>query len=119
MTSGVSYTEPHATATSVEGCPCEPREGLNIVAHDEDIARLAKALAHPTRVAIVRHLLQLGECVCTDLSGVVPLAHSTAMQHIKILKASGLLRSSRHGRHVLYCVDAEVLRRLKGLIGQL
>jgi DNA-binding transcriptional ArsR family regulator len=83
------------------------------------MARLARVLVHPIRVAIVRYLLQLGECVCTDLSGVVLLAHSTAMQHIKIGQESGLLRSSRHGRHVLSCVDPEVLRRLKGLVGQL
>jgi ArsR family transcriptional regulator len=76
-------------------------------------------LAHPARVAIVRHLLQFGECVCTDLSGVVPLAHSTAMQHLKILKEAGLLRSARHGRHVLYCVDGEVLRRFQGLLSGL
>jgi ArsR family transcriptional regulator len=73
-------------------------------------------LAHPARVAIVRYLLQCGERVCTDLSGVVPLAHSTTMQHLKILKEAGLLRSSRAGRHVLYCVDGEVLRRLRGLL---
>jgi ArsR family transcriptional regulator, arsenate/arsenite/antimonite-responsive transcriptional repressor len=83
------------------------------------MARLARALAHPTRVAIVRYLLQCGECVCTDLSGVVPLAHSTAMQHIKILKEAGFLRSLRHGRHVLYCTNPDVLRRLKALVGQL
>ena len=119
MTLGLSDTAHHPTATSEETCPCEPHEGLKILSDDEDIARLARALAHPTRVAIVRHVLQLGECVCTDLSGIVPLAHSTAMQHIKILKESGLLCSSRHGRHVLYCVNPEVLRQLKGLIGQL
>ena len=119
MTSGLSSPKHHRTAAPVEPCLCEPPEGLKILPDDEAMARLARALAHPTRVAIVRYLLQLGECVCTDLSGVVPLAHSTAMQHIKILKESGLLRSSRHGRHVLYCVNPEVLRQLKGLIGQL
>ncbi len=119
MTSGISSIEYHGTAAPVETCSCKPPEGLKILPDDEDIARLARGLAHPTRVAIVRHLLQLGECVCADLSGVVPLAHSTAMQHIKILKESGLLRSSRHGRHVLYCVPPEVLRQLKGLVGRL
>jgi ArsR family transcriptional regulator len=119
MTSGLSYRGHHGTAAPVETCPCEPHEGLKILPDDEEMARLARALAHPTRVALVRHLLQLGECACTDLSGVVPLAHSTAMQHIKILKESGLLRFSRHGRHVLYCVNPDVLRRLKGLVGQL
>jgi DNA-binding transcriptional ArsR family regulator len=102
MTSGSSSPQHHRTAAPVEPFPCEPPAGLKILPNDEAMARLARALAHPTRVAIVRHILQSGEGVCTDLSEVVPLAHSTAMQHIKILKEAGLLRSSRHGRHVLY-----------------
>jgi ArsR family transcriptional regulator, arsenate/arsenite/antimonite-responsive transcriptional repressor len=113
----LSYTEDHDAACPGETCQCELQIALKILPDDEDIARLARALAHPARVTIVRHLLQLGECVCTDLSGVVPLAHSTAVQHIKILKESGLLWSSREGRNVLYCVNPEVLRRLKGLVG--
>ena len=96
-----------------------PNTRLHILPADRECARLARALAHPARVAIVRYLLQFGECVCTDLSGVVPLAHSTAMQHLKILKEAGLLRSARHGRHVLYCVDGEVLWRFQGLLSGL
>jgi ArsR family transcriptional regulator, arsenate/arsenite/antimonite-responsive transcriptional repressor len=112
-------TDGYEAANAVNGCQVEPRASLKILPADEEIARLARALAHPARVAIMRHLLQLGECVCTDLSGVVPLAHSTAMQHIKILKESGLLQSSRDGRNVLYCVDPESVLRLKGLIDRL
>jgi DNA-binding transcriptional ArsR family regulator len=92
---------------------------LEIRPDDEELARLTKALAHPVRVAIVRHLLQLGECVCTDLSDVLPLAHSTAMQHIKVLKESGLLSSSKDGRNVFYCVDPQALRRLRTLVSGL
>jgi hypothetical protein len=41
------------------------------------------------------------------------------MQHLKILKQAGLLRSARHGRHVLYCVDGEALRRFHELLSGL
>ncbi len=96
-----------------------PAPALEILAQDEELARLAKALGHPARVAIVRYLLRQGERVCTDLSEVVPLAHATAMQHIKVLKESGLLSSARYGRNVVYCVSPAARARLTALVGEL
>lgn len=93
--------------------------GLAITAADEELAALTRALGHPIRVAILRYLLQQGESVCTDLSTVVPLAHSTTMQHIKVLKEAGLLSAGRCGRNVLYCVNPEALRQLRALVGRL
>jgi ArsR family transcriptional regulator len=93
--------------------------GLAITAADEELARLTRALGHPIRVAIVRYLLEQGESVCTDLSAVVPLAHSTTMQHIKVLKETGLLSAGRCGRNVLYCVNPEALRQFRALVGRL
>jgi ArsR family transcriptional regulator len=90
-----------------------------VTAADEALAGLTRALGHPVRVAIVRHLLERGESVCTDLSEVVPLAHSTAMQHIKVLRQAGLLSAGRCGRNVLYCVNPEALRELRALVGRL
>ena len=48
-----------------------PETTLPILPPDRDLAQLARALAHPARVAIVRYLLQCGERVCTDLSGMI------------------------------------------------
>jgi ArsR family transcriptional regulator len=93
--------------------------GLAITGADEELATLTRALGHPIRVAILRYLLEQGESVCTDLSHVVPLAHSTTMQHIKVLKEAGLLSSGRCGRNVLYCVNPEALRQLRALVGRL
>jgi ArsR family transcriptional regulator len=111
--------EDHTAVDPVTTCQVRSPSCLKILPEDREMIRLARAMAHPARVAIVCRLPRLGECVCTDLSGVVPLAHSTAMQHIKILKESGLLLSSRDGRNVLCCMNPEVLRRLKGLVGGL
>jgi ArsR family transcriptional regulator, arsenate/arsenite/antimonite-responsive transcriptional repressor len=93
--------------------------GLVVTAADEELAGLTRALGHPIRVAIVRYLLEQGESVCTDLSEVVPLAHSTTMQHIKVLREAGLLSAGRCGRNVLYCVNPEALRQLRALVGRL
>ncbi|MBI3969465.1 MAG: helix-turn-helix transcriptional regulator [Chloroflexi bacterium] len=108
--------EPEPAAS---GCCIQPVAPLELRPADEELARLAKALGHPVRVAIVRHLLQLGERVCTDLSDVVPLAHSTAIQHINVLREAGLLCASRSGRNVYYCVNPAALRQIKALIAGL
>lgn len=93
--------------------------GLAITPADEELAGFTRALGHPIRVAIMRHLLEQGESVCTDLSDVVPLAHSTTMQHLKVLKEAGLVSTGRCGRNVLYCVNPEALRQLRSLVGRL
>jgi ArsR family transcriptional regulator len=93
--------------------------GLPITAADTELAGLARALGHPIRVAILRYLLEQGESVCTDLSEIVPLAHSTTMQHIKVLKEAGLLSAGRCGRNVRYCVNPNALRQLRALVGRL
>jgi ArsR family transcriptional regulator len=113
---------PQATArVVVEGMRAAQTagRGLAITGADEELATLTRALGHPIRVAILRYLLEQGESVCTDLSHVVPLAHSTTMQHIKVLKEAGLLSSGRCGRNVLYCVNPEALRQLRTLVARL
>ena len=111
-----------ARASSVPREPERPgsaRRGLVVTLADAELARLTKALGHPIRVAILRHLLERGESVCTDVSDIVPLAHSTVMQHIKVLREAGLLSAGRCGRNVLYCVNAGALRQLRALVGRL
>ena len=110
---------PVGEARSPARSPGLPARGLAITAADEELAGFTRALGHPIRVAIVRYLLEQGESVCTDLSEVVPLAHSTTMQHIKVLKEAGLLSAGRCGRNVLYCVNPEALRQLRALVGRL
>jgi ArsR family transcriptional regulator len=112
-------TGTHAERPATDAGPRSRSRGLQITAADAELAGLTKALGNPIRVAIVRYLLEQGESVCTDLSEVVPLAHSTTMQHIKVLKEAGLLSAGRCGRNVLYCVNPEALRQLRALVGRL
>jgi ArsR family transcriptional regulator len=44
---------------------------------DEELAALAKAVAHPARVRIVRLLLRRTSCMCGDIVDELPLAQST------------------------------------------
>jgi len=80
----------------------------------DDLAALCKALAHPARIAIVRHLLEQERCICGRIVQILPLAQSTVSQHLKILKEAGLVRGTVEGPAICYCVDRERL----GAIGQ-
>ncbi|HET9956261.1 MAG TPA: metalloregulator ArsR/SmtB family transcription factor [Polyangiaceae bacterium] len=86
---------------------------------DEELANLAKALSHPARVKIVRLLERKNSCICGDLVEELPLAQSTVSQHLKVLKAAGLVRGEVDGPRVCYCIEPRTLRRLKALVGGL
>ena len=73
---------------------------------EQQLAAVAKALAHPARVAIVRLLAQRRACVCGELVLELPLSQSTVSQHLKELKAAGLVQGEIDGPRVCYCLDA-------------
>lgn len=88
-------------------------------AADEELAALAKAIAHPARVQILRLLAHRTACVCGDIVDELPLAQSTVSQHLKVLKEAGLIRGDVDGPRVCYCIEPRALRRLKALVGGL
>lgn len=69
------------------------------------IARYAKAMGHPARVAIMQFLLKRKKCVCGDIVDEIPLAQSTISQHLKELKNVGLIQGEISGVHVCYCIN--------------
>jgi ArsR family transcriptional regulator len=91
----------------------------NTRAADEELAKLAWAVAHPARVRILRILLARQACICGELVDQMTLAQSTVSQHLKILKEAGIVQGEIDGPKVCYCVDPEVLLRLKDLIAAL
>lgn len=86
---------------------------------DLQLAKLAKALGHPTRVAIVRMLLQKNECVCGQIVDQLPLAQSTVSQHLKKLKEAGLIQGEVDGPRICYWVNQDALTLLAARIGEL
>ncbi len=83
---------------------------------DEELARLARALGHPARVRILRHLVRSGSCVCGAIVEVMPLAQATVSQHLKVLKEAGLIQGEVEGPRICYCANPAVLRRfVRGL----
>ena len=85
-------------------------------AADAELARFAKALGHPARVAIVRLLALRESCVCGEIVAELPLAQSTVSQHLKLLKDAGVIRGEIEGPRTCYCIDEHALERLKALV---
>ena len=86
---------------------------------DNRIARYAKALAHPARVAILRFLINKRSCVCGDIVDELPLAQSTVSQHLKELKEAGLIQGEIEGKRVCYCIDPKEWERAKRSLAEL
>ena len=77
------------------------------------IAILAKALGHPARIAIIEYLLSVETCICGDIVNELPLAQATVSQHLKELKAIGIIKGCVEGTSVSYCIDEKVWQQVK------
>lgn len=82
-----------------------------------ELASQFKALADPTRVAIVNHLSASDEvCVC-NLVGVFDLSQPTISHHLKILREAGLVDATRRGTWAYYRLVPEAVEALRGALG--
>ena len=88
-------------------------------AKDKRLAKFAKALSHPARVAILKFLIKQESCICGDIVDELPLSQSTVSQHLKELKEAGLIRGDIEGASVCYCIDAKELQNAKKCINEL
>lgn len=86
---------------------------------ETEVAKLAKALGHPARIAILRLLARRGECVCGSIVDELPLAQATVSQHLRVLKDAGFVQGEVEGPRVCYCLEPEAMRRFRRLIEQL
>ncbi len=83
------------------------------------LAQLAKALAHPARVAILQYLLSSNSCVNGTLVQELGLAQATISQHLRELKDAGLIQGTIEGVSVSYCIHPENWNQLKSVFNQL
>jgi ArsR family transcriptional regulator, arsenate/arsenite/antimonite-responsive transcriptional repressor len=79
------------------------------------IATLAKAIAHPARVAIIEYLLKVNACICNDIVNELPLAQPTISQHLKELKNAGIIKGNIEGNAICYCIDENTFSKIQGL----
>jgi len=86
-------------------------------AEQNRVAELAKAFAHPARVAILQLLAQKKACVCGDLVDELPLAQATVSQHLKELKRIGIIQGDIDPPRVCYCINEPVWEEARQTFG--
>ena len=67
----------------------------------EKQAEIAKAIAHPLRIAIVNFLVGGEQCVC-DIAEYVGSERSNVSRHLSVMLNSGLLDYRKEGLKVIY-----------------
>lgn len=79
------------------------------------LARFAKAMGHPARIAILKLLSSMDTCFCGEIVEELPIAQATVSQHLKELKDAGLIQGSIEAPKIRYCIDSknwEIARKL-------
>lgn len=91
----------------------------NFTVLQNQLASIAKALAHPARIAILEHLLKLDRCICGELVAELPLSQATVSQHLKALKEAGLIKGNIEGTSVCYCIDKDTWKNAQESLNQM
>lgn len=82
-------------------------ESKKYTLEQEQIARFAKAMGHPARMAILEFLAKQDCCFFGDIHEELPIAKATVSQHLKELKESGLIQGEIETPKVKYCINRE------------
>lgn len=91
----------------------------DLTAEQEQLARFAKALGHPIRIAILEMLAKQSCCYHGDMSEILPIAKSTLSQHLNELKDAGLIQGTITLPTVKYCINEENWKKAKNLFSAL
>jgi arsenate reductase len=109
----------YRSSTMNDCCPPDPALPDPLPSGDEAdqvVARLARGLAHPVRVRILRLLAASDRCQCGQIVAAFDLAQSTVSQHLKILREAGLVRGEIEGPATCYCLSEAGLALLRRLL---
>ena len=93
-----------------------PRSRTTLV--DPDV-QLLQALAHPTRLSILRELSAANEVCACDFTDCCDVSQPTVSHHLKILKEAGVLVAERRGTWIYYRIAPAAAERLRALAGEL
>ena len=94
-------------------------KSYEFTAKDNKLAKYAKALAHPARIAILKLLANKQTCQCGNIVDELPLSQSTVSQHLKELKEAGLIKGEIDGAKVCYCIDEKEWKAAQTWLNQL
>lgn len=80
------------------------------------LARFAKAMGNPARIKILEILSDRGCCYSGNIADEFPIALSTLSQHLKELKAAGLIQGEINPPFIKYCINKQNWMLAKQLI---
>lgn len=78
----------------------------------ETAANMLKAIAHPMRIAILKHLEGGKKLTVTQIHELLGIEQSTTSHHLGILRDKGVLCSKREGKNTYYYLKFEVLSQI-------
>lgn len=84
----------------------------------DEQAAVFSALADPTRLKLVKLLCRQHDpdALCVNaLAGLLGVTQSAVSQHLRVLKAIGLVKGERRGYHIHYSVNQDALEKCRGL----
>ena|SRR5436190_15066181 len=93
-----------------------PRTKTTLI--DPDV-QLLQALAHPTRLSILRELTGTSEVCACDFTSCCDVGQPTVSHHLKILKEAGVIEAERRGTSIWYRIVPAAGERLRALAGEL
>jgi DNA-binding transcriptional ArsR family regulator len=88
-------------------------------AEQNELAQIAKAFAHPARIAILQYLVKTKSCINGTLVQELGLAQATISQHLRELKELGLIKGTIEGVSVNYCINSEKWEQVQSLFNGL
>lgn len=112
--------DPYSSLDDISG-PSEvspakgPRSAPRGAIADEGLSDVFQALSDPTRRGIVE-LLKAGPRSAGELAQAFPQAKSTLSAHFTVLRYAGLVSAARHGRHIVYRLNTDVLEEVVGIL---
>jgi len=77
----------------------------------QELARFAKVISHPARLAIIKYLAETKTCMSGDISDYLPLGRTTVSQHLKELREMGLIQGDIDGLKINYCLKPDGIAR--------
>jgi ArsR family transcriptional regulator len=77
----------------------------------QELARFAKVISHPARLAILKYLAETKTCISGDISDYLPLSRTTVSQHLKELRDLGLIHGEIDGLRINYCLCSNEIEK--------
>ncbi|HEY5865976.1 MAG TPA: metalloregulator ArsR/SmtB family transcription factor [Candidatus Tectomicrobia bacterium] len=82
----------------------------------QQMMRITKALADPTRFRILQAIARASESCCSELATRFPVTQATCSQHLKVLTDAGLLTMRREGQFNYYRFMPDTLEAYRGAL---